>query len=52
MLKKEYQWAPGPAAAEEKPDADGLTESMVDFSWERDVEPQVSLHCHGSWGDG
>ncbi|KAI0728564.1 hypothetical protein C8Q72DRAFT_833240 [Fomitopsis betulina] len=38
VLKKEYQWAPSPAAAEEKPDADGLTESMVDFSWERDVE--------------
>lgn len=52
VLKKEYQWAPGPAAGEEKPDADGLTDSMVDFSWERDVEPQVSLHCYGSWGDG
>ncbi|KAH9835830.1 uncharacterized protein C8Q71DRAFT_908227 [Rhodofomes roseus] len=42
VLKKEYKWSPGPAAAEEKPDADGLTGSMIDFSWERDVEPQAT----------
>ncbi|KAF5384683.1 hypothetical protein D9757_006226 [Collybiopsis confluens] len=39
VLKKEYKWVPPPAAAAGKPDADGLTESMLDFSWERDVKP-------------
>jgi template-activating factor I len=39
VLKKEYKWVPPPAVADEKPDADGLTKSMLDFSWERDVKP-------------
>jgi len=39
VLKKEYKYLAPPAAANEKPDADGLTESMFDFSWERDVKP-------------
>ncbi|KIK71359.1 hypothetical protein GYMLUDRAFT_90335 [Collybiopsis luxurians FD-317 M1] len=39
VLKKEYKHVPSPAAADETPDADGLTESMLDFSWERDVKP-------------
>lgn len=37
VLKKEFKYVPPPAAAHEKPDADGITESMLDFSWERDV---------------
>ncbi|KAF5375171.1 hypothetical protein D9758_000049 [Tetrapyrgos nigripes] len=38
VLKKEYSYVPPPAAADEKPDADGVTDSMLDFSWERDVK--------------
>ncbi|KAJ7275406.1 hypothetical protein B0H12DRAFT_1087120 [Mycena haematopus] len=41
VLKKEYKYNAPPGAADEKPDADGITESMLDFSWERDVEPQA-----------
>ena len=43
MLKKEYKYIPPPAEADDKPDADGITETMLEFSWERDVQPQVSL---------
>ncbi|GLB36460.1 putative nucleosome assembly protein (NAP) family protein [Lyophyllum shimeji] len=39
VLKKEYKYVPPPAAADEQPDADGITDSMLDFSWERDVVP-------------
>jgi len=39
VLKKEYKYNTGPAAPDETPDADGLTPSMLDFSWERDVKP-------------
>jgi template-activating factor I len=42
VLKKEFKYAAPPAAAEDKPDADGITESMLDFSWERDVVVSVS----------
>ncbi|KAJ8084355.1 hypothetical protein AAF712_001145 [Marasmius tenuissimus] len=42
VLKKEYKYVPALAAAGEQADADGLTESMLDFSWERDVEPSVT----------
>jgi len=41
-LKKEFKYVPPPAAVDEKPDEDGVTESMLDFSWERDVEPKVT----------
>lgn len=41
VLKKEYKFVPAPAAASEKADEDGITDSMLEFSWERDVEPQV-----------
>jgi hypothetical protein len=40
-LKKEYKFKPSSAAANEEPDADGITQSMLDFSWERDVTAQV-----------
>lgn len=43
VLKKEYKFVPGPAVADEKPDADGITPSMLEFSWERDVKPSVRL---------
>ena len=42
VLKKEYKYVPPPVETNEKPDADGITESMLEFSWERDVQPQVS----------
>ena len=38
VLKKEYKFVPPAAAADEKPDADGITDSMLEFSWERDVQ--------------
>ncbi|KAF4572614.1 hypothetical protein EYR40_004310 [Pleurotus pulmonarius] len=37
VLKKEYKYVPPPAAADETPDEDGITESSLDFSWQRDV---------------
>lgn len=41
ILKKEYKLTP---ASGEQPDADGLTPTMLDFVWERDVTPGVSDH--------
>ncbi|EPQ61018.1 hypothetical protein GLOTRDRAFT_53702 [Gloeophyllum trabeum ATCC 11539] len=38
VLKKEYKYIPPPSAANEVPDEDGITDSVLDFSWERDVE--------------
>jgi template-activating factor I len=43
VLKKEYKFEPSNAAADEKPDVDGITSSMLEFSWERDVSAQVCL---------
>ncbi|KAF8898431.1 hypothetical protein BD779DRAFT_1483917 [Infundibulicybe gibba] len=37
VLKKEFKYNPPPASADETPDEDGITESMLEFSWERDV---------------
>ncbi|KAG5654037.1 hypothetical protein H0H81_008053 [Sphagnurus paluster] len=37
VLRKEFKYVPPPAAADETPDADGITDSMLEFSWERDV---------------
>ncbi|KIM85488.1 hypothetical protein PILCRDRAFT_817515 [Piloderma croceum F 1598] len=48
VLKKEFKYVPPPAAAQDKPDADGITESMLEFSWERDVVPSASKI---SWKD-
>lgn len=52
MLKKVYKYTLPPNAKDDKPDADGVTEWMVDFSWERDVEPQVRHRCVGLTGGG
>ncbi|KAJ4476662.1 hypothetical protein J3R30DRAFT_3373674 [Lentinula aciculospora] len=39
VLQKEYKYAPpNVAAADEKPDADGITPSMLEFSWEQHVK--------------
>jgi len=37
VLTKEYSYFPPPAAADDKPDENGITEAMVDFLWERDT---------------
>ncbi|KAI0322322.1 hypothetical protein OF83DRAFT_1049593 [Amylostereum chailletii] len=45
VLKKEYKFEPSNASADETPDADGITPSMLEFSWERDVTPQsTTIH--------
>ena len=41
VLKKEYKYAEPPASAENKVDENGISEAMLDFSWERDVKPSV-----------
>ncbi|KAF7978914.1 hypothetical protein HWV62_44441 [Athelia sp. TMB] len=41
ILKKEFKYVPPPSASEDKPDENGITESMVDFSWERDIVPSA-----------
>ena len=46
---------PPPVESEDKPDENGITEAMLEFSWERDVQPQVSvrrvpLRVHGRAG--
>ncbi|KAH9487076.1 Protein SET [Psilocybe cubensis] len=38
VLKKEYKFVKPPAAENEVADENGITPSMLDFSWERDVE--------------
>ncbi|KAJ7630571.1 hypothetical protein FB45DRAFT_915903 [Roridomyces roridus] len=40
VLKKQYKYI-APPNADTKPDADGITAAMLDFSWERDVEAQA-----------
>ncbi|KAK0208445.1 hypothetical protein DFS33DRAFT_445049 [Desarmillaria ectypa] len=41
VLKKEYKYIPPPAVADDKPDENGITDTMLDFSWERDIEPSM-----------
>ncbi len=41
MLKKEFKYVPPEGAADETPGEDGLTDSAIDFNWERDVENKV-----------
>ena len=42
LLKKEYKYVQTEGAKAGKPDENGVTDAMVDFSWERDIGPQVS----------
>jgi len=42
VLKKEYKFEPSNAAPNDEPDADGITPSMLAFSWERDVTAQAT----------
>ncbi|KAJ7462750.1 hypothetical protein B0H11DRAFT_2054146 [Mycena galericulata] len=41
VLKKVYKYI-APPVADDKPDENGITETMLDFSWERDVEAQAT----------
>ncbi|KAF8168251.1 hypothetical protein B0H34DRAFT_52839 [Crassisporium funariophilum] len=38
VLKKEFKYLAPPSLKDEKPDADGISDSMLEFSWDRDVE--------------
>jgi template-activating factor I len=49
VLKKEYKFAPLPEAANQSPDEDGITPSMLDFSWEHNVK---SSSIKINWKDG
>ncbi|KAJ6604279.1 hypothetical protein DFH09DRAFT_898847 [Mycena vulgaris] len=42
VLKKEYKYNAPPNVTDDKPDEHGITETMLDFSWERDVEAQAT----------
>jgi len=42
VLRKEYRYIAPDGADSETPDADGITPSMLDFDWERDVAPQAT----------
>ena len=42
MLRKEFRYVKPEVKSEETPDENGITDSMVEFDWERDVAPQVS----------
>jgi template-activating factor I len=41
VLKKEYKFNMQATDASDKPDENGITDAMLEFSWDRDVEPQV-----------
>lgn len=43
MLKKVYKYVQPAGAKDEKPDENGVTDAMFEFSWERDVEAQVRV---------
>lgn len=43
VVKKVYKYVAPPAAKDEKPDEDGITQSMIEFDWERDIESQVRV---------
>ncbi|KIO30000.1 hypothetical protein M407DRAFT_242360 [Tulasnella calospora MUT 4182] len=40
VLRKEYRYVAPPGANSEQPDADGITPSALNFSWEDHVNPQ------------
>ena len=41
-MKKEYKYVPGSSGESDSPDENGITDSMLDFSWDRNVEISVS----------
>ncbi|KAG7099545.1 hypothetical protein E1B28_001379 [Marasmius oreades] len=42
VLKKEYQYVAAHATEDDKPDEDGITQRMLEFSWERDIKPSTT----------
>ncbi|TFK76794.1 hypothetical protein BDN72DRAFT_806919 [Pluteus cervinus] len=48
VLKKEYKYVPPESAGDEKPDADGITDSMLEFSWEQHTKASATKI---SWKD-
>lgn len=38
VLSKDYKYVAPPTASDDKPDENGVTETMVDFSWDRDIQ--------------
>lgn len=42
LLKKEYKYLPPKPSDDDKPDENGITEAMIDFSWEQHTEALVS----------
>ncbi|KAG8903140.1 hypothetical protein FRB99_003683 [Tulasnella sp. 403] len=46
VLRKEYRYVAPEGAADETPDADGITPSMLEFDWEMNIEPQP---CEIHW---
>ncbi|KAJ7770843.1 hypothetical protein DFH07DRAFT_805457 [Mycena maculata] len=42
VLKKEYKYSAPDNVADDKPDENGITDTMLDFSWERDVSAQAT----------
>jgi hypothetical protein len=51
VLRKVYKYVPPAGAKNEKPDAEGITEAMLDFDWGTHVDmpvsnvPNLSIHC-------
>jgi template-activating factor I len=41
VLKKVYKYTPPAGADKETPDEHGVTDAMLDFEWERDVDAEV-----------
>jgi template-activating factor I len=41
-LKKEYKYVPASTGESDTPDENGITDAMLDFSWDRDVKISVS----------
>jgi template-activating factor I len=42
VLRKVYKYVPPGGAQDDKPDADGITEAMLNFDWGTHVEMPVS----------
>lgn len=49
VLKKEYKYVPPQGAADETPDEDGLTTSMIAFNWEEHVKSEVRWSTRSVW---
>lgn len=41
VLTKQFAYVPPPAKEDDKPDENGITEAMLDFSWEKNAKPSA-----------